>query len=97
MATIRKPSPTKFRTDIRRNNTFIQSKTFPTKQQAMTWSDHVEINIKKILPLNPKQLKNHHLRKFIYWAAKRFLKTRRGTEIHYLSNVGCSIHAPVDG
>jgi len=57
MATIRTLSPTKFRVDIRRNNTFIQSKTFSAKNKAVKWSNHVENNIKTILDLKPKKLK----------------------------------------
>jgi len=57
MATIRKLSPIKYRADIRRNNTFIQSKTFPTKKDAENWANEKEANIEKILELRPKQLK----------------------------------------
>ena len=57
MAHIRMLSQCSFRAEIRKNNAFIQSKTFPTKKQAITWSDHVEVNIETILSLKPKQVK----------------------------------------
>ena len=49
MATIRKLASNKYRADIRKNYTFIQSKTFPTRSQAIQWSEDVESDIEKIL------------------------------------------------
>ena len=49
MATIRELSNGRFRTDIRSQNTFIQSKTFNTKKQAEANACEVETNIDSIL------------------------------------------------
>jgi len=57
MATIRTLSNNKFRADIRRNNKFIQAKTFSTKRLATQWAAGVEANIETILNLKPKKLK----------------------------------------
>jgi len=84
MATIRKLSPTKFRTDIRRNNTFIQSKTFPTKQQAKTWSEDVENSIKKILSLKPKQLKKLSPKKVDLLGGKALFE-KLGVELKFIT------------
>lgn len=47
----------KFRAEISKNYTSIQSKTFPTQNQAEQWADSVEINIEEILNIKPKKLK----------------------------------------
>ena len=84
MATIRKLSPIKFRADIRRNNTFVQSKTFPTKQQAISWSEDVESNIKTILSLKPKQLKKLSPKKVDLLGGKALFE-KLGVELKFIT------------
>lgn len=57
MSHIRKLSSGKYRAEIRRNYTFIQSKVFGSKKQAEQWSADAEQNIENILSLKPKKLK----------------------------------------
>ena len=57
MSYIRKLSNGKFRAEISKNYTSIQSKTFSTQQQAESWADSIEKNIDKILGIKPKKLK----------------------------------------
>lgn len=57
MATIRRLPSGKYRTDIRKKNTFIQAKTFNTKQQAEVYACEIESNIDSILSLKPKKIK----------------------------------------
>ncbi len=57
MATIRNLSNGKYRTDIRRKNTFIQAKTFTSKNQAEQYRDEIESCIDSILNLKPKKIK----------------------------------------
>ena len=57
MATIRKLPNGKYRTDIRKNNSFIQAKTFILKEQAEQYAVELETNIDSILNLKPKKLK----------------------------------------
>ncbi len=47
----------KFRAEISKNYTSIQSKTFTTHKQAEKWADDVEKNIAAILNLKPKKIK----------------------------------------
>ena len=57
MAYIRKLSNGKYRAEVRKNYTSIQSKTFPTLKQAESWADGIEENIETILNIKPKKLK----------------------------------------
>lgn len=57
MAHIRKITSGKYRADIRKNQTFIQSKTFTEKKKAEIWSSEIDQNIQVILSLTPKKLK----------------------------------------
>ena len=57
MATIRTLPNGKYRTDIRRKNTFIQAKTFISKNQAEQYRDEIESCIDSILNLKPKKIK----------------------------------------
>jgi len=57
MSTIRTLSSNKYRVDIRKNYTFIQSRTFPTLKQAQQWANDIELNIDIILSIKPKKLK----------------------------------------
>ena len=57
MATIRNLSNGKYRADIRRQNTFIQAKTFTSKKQAEQYRDEIESCIDSILNLKPKKIK----------------------------------------
>lgn len=57
MATIRNLPNGKYRTDIRRKNTFIQAKTFTSKKQAELYRDEIESSIDVILNLKPKKIK----------------------------------------
>lgn len=53
MSYIRKLSNGKYRAEISKNYTSIQSKTFMTQKQAEKWSSAVEKNIDTILDLKP--------------------------------------------
>lgn len=57
MSYIRKLSNGKFRAEISKNYTSIQSKTFSTQNQAESWADSIEKNIDKILSIKSKKLK----------------------------------------
>ncbi|HIF60711.1 MAG TPA: site-specific integrase [Rhodospirillales bacterium] len=57
MATIRALPNGKYRTDIRKKNSFIQAKTFNTKQQAEQYACDIESNIDSILSIKPKKIK----------------------------------------
>ena len=57
MAYIRTLPNGKYRAEVSKKYTAIQSKTFPTQKQAEKWSDNVEKNIEIILSLKPKKLK----------------------------------------
>ncbi len=57
MATIRVLPNGKYRTDIRKKNTFIQAKTFTTKKQAEQYACDIESNIDSILSLKSKKIK----------------------------------------
>ena len=57
MSYIRKLSNGKFRAEISKNYTSIQSKTFPTQNQAEQWAKCVEKNIEEILNIKPKKLR----------------------------------------
>ncbi|MEE9339422.1 MAG: tyrosine-type recombinase/integrase [Methylococcaceae bacterium] len=57
MATIRNLPNGKYRADIRRQNTFIQAKTFISKNQAEQYKDEIESCIDSILNLKPKKIK----------------------------------------
>jgi integrase len=57
MAFIRTLPNGKFRAEVRKNYTSIQSKTFSTLKQAEHWADSIEENIETILNLKPKKLK----------------------------------------
>lgn len=57
MATIRNLPNGKYRADIRKKNTFIQAKTFTTKNQAKQYISEIESNIDSILNLKPKKIK----------------------------------------
>ncbi len=47
----------KFRAEVSKNYTSIQSKTFTTHKQAKHWANNVEKNIAIILELKPKKIK----------------------------------------
>jgi integrase len=57
MATFRKLSNGRYRTDIRKNRTFIIAKTFNTKIQAEQFACEIESNIDSILSIKPKKIK----------------------------------------
>ena len=57
MSYIRKLSNGKFRAEISKNHTSIQSKTFPTLKQTERWADSIEENIATILNIKPKKLR----------------------------------------
>ena len=57
MANICKLSNNRYRADIRKCRTFIQSKTFSTKQQAEEYVCDIESNIDSILSIKPKKIK----------------------------------------
>ncbi|MCK5666342.1 MAG: tyrosine-type recombinase/integrase, partial [Thiotrichaceae bacterium] len=57
MATIRKQAQGKYRVDIRKNYTFIQSKTFSDQDRAKEWAAGIEKNIETILSFKPKKSK----------------------------------------
>ena len=57
MSYIRKLPNGKYRAEISKNYTSIQSKTFITQKQAEKWSTDVEKNIDTILDLKPKKIK----------------------------------------
>jgi integrase len=57
MAYIRKLPNGKYRAEVRKNYTSIQSKTFSTLKQAERWADDIEENIETILNIKPKKLK----------------------------------------
>ncbi len=47
----------KYRAEVSKNYTAIQSKTFSTKKQAEKWAIEIEKNIETILDLKPKKIK----------------------------------------
>lgn len=53
MSYIRSLANGKYRAEISKNYTSIQSKTFSTQQQAESWADSIEKNIDKIHSINP--------------------------------------------
>jgi len=57
MATIRTLPNGKFRVEITKNYTFIQSKTFLSKQVAQDYADDMDLQIENILNLKPKKEK----------------------------------------
>jgi len=57
MSYIRSLANGKYRAEISKNYTSIQSKTFSTQKQAESWAVSIEKNIDKILSIKPKKLK----------------------------------------
>ncbi|MEE9338700.1 MAG: site-specific integrase [Methylococcaceae bacterium] len=57
MSYIRSLPSGKYRAEVSKNYTSIQSKTFPTESQAKKWAADVEKNIETILSLKPKKIK----------------------------------------
>ncbi|NOR72008.1 MAG: hypothetical protein GQ532_20385 [Methylomarinum sp.] len=47
----------KYRAEVRKNYTSIQSKTFTTYKQAEEWANEIEKNIEIIFDLKPKNKK----------------------------------------
>ena len=66
MAAIRVLPNGKYHTDIRKNQTFIQAKTFNTKQQAEQYACDIESNIDSVLSIIPQKIKNFHQPKCNY-------------------------------
>ncbi len=58
MATIRKLPNNKFRTEIRKFQSTIKTKTFPTRQQAEKWGNKLDKQVNAILRIKPGKLKN---------------------------------------
>ena len=56
MATIRKLSNNKFRAEIRKLQTTITTKTFPTRLQAEKWGNNLDYQINTILNIKPSKL-----------------------------------------
>ena len=57
MSYIRKLSNGKYRAEISKNYTSIQSKTFSTERKAAEWAGSIEKNIDHILSIKPKKLR----------------------------------------
>jgi len=87
MAYIRTLSNGKYRAEVRKNYTSIQSKTFTTQKQAEKWSNDVEKNIEIILNLKPKKIKKLSPSK-VEELGGLFLFQKLGIEIEFLTFKG---------
>ncbi|MCK5869060.1 integrase [Methylococcaceae bacterium CS1] len=84
MATFRKLSNGKYRADVRKNGSFIQAKTFNTKQQAEEFSASLESSIDSILRLKPKKIKKLSPAKVEELGGKWLFK-KLGVELEFMT------------
>jgi hypothetical protein len=84
MSYIRTLSNGKFRAEISKNYTSIQSKTFPTQNQSEQWAKCVEKNIEENLNIKPKKLRKLSPNK-VEELGGLVLFQRLGVEIEFLS------------
>lgn len=84
MASIRKLSNGKFRTEIRKLQSTIKSKTFSTQLQAEKWGSKLDKQIKAILKIKPNKLKNLSPNKIEQYGGMELFK-KLGLEVELMT------------
>ncbi len=84
MASIRKLSNGKFRAEIRKLQSTITTKTFPTQRQAEKWGNRLDKQIKEILKIKPSKLKDLSPNKIEQYGGLQLFK-KLGLEVELMT------------